>query len=155
MSSTKKVYLCGGMEYAGSEGGIWRNTAQGKLKGYEIFHPYQGEAHILNKYGYKDNTEFAASKLTDTDRYIACMKPIIMNDIAQLATSQVILAKLDRSCIGGAAGELTLAVDLMIPVIGWVDWKDLDRIPGWCLACCKKLVSTLDEAVEEVKLILK
>lgn len=150
----KKVYFAGGMEWAGKNGKLWRDQAANLLSEYKVFHPYQGESHILTKYNFNSNQEFSKSKEKDLTRYIKCMKEIILHDISQLATSQIVLALLDASCIGGAAGELTLAVDLLLPVIGIVDYSQLKDIPGWCLACCTKLVDNLNDGVKEVKLYL-
>lgn len=139
-----KIYLAGGMEFAGENGKQWREIATRELEssGHKVFNPYTSENSILHRHGFSTHQEFHHAKVANVDTfddYIRGMTEIIDYDLAELSNSDVVLAWLDESCIGGAAGELTLARYLDIPILPVLAQPvNLEKIPGWCLAASGK-----------------
>ncbi len=150
MSVLPKVYLCGGMEYAGDGGAGWRKEATEALHqlGYDVFNPCTDEAPLLYPHGLKNAKEFVNLKYTDVPKFRMVMKHIIDYDLDVLTKCDVVLAYLDQTAIGGASGEMTLAYYMKIPVVGVQVTRDLVGIPGWNLGCVDTLFDSLAKALE-------
>ncbi len=149
-----EIYLFGGIELAGKTGKSWRDKSKKRFAevGLTAFHPYETESHILTKYGFKNNKQLLNAKYRDLDTYRKCMKEIIYYDITHVAQSKVLFGRLDASVREGTGtcGELTIAKDMLLPIVGVIDYKDLRKIAGWAIACCDYLYDNFPEAEAKV-----
>jgi hypothetical protein len=142
------------MEYSANYGADWRLIARTKLAelGIASFDPCKDEPELLSSYGISSFNEYKLLKFKNLQLYLEIMKEIIKADLYQLELeSFVVLVKLDPGCIGGAAGEVTVAKIDNIPIVGYMeDSTQIAQIPGWVLGCCDVITTSLDEAIDIV-----
>ena len=154
--SKGKVYLAGSMEFS-PDGGIgWRQIAKAALhkEGWETFDPTDEEHTVLDPFNLEDAAAFLKLKRTKTpeavNKFRKVMRHIILFDLAKLERSNIVLAMIDDHASGGTAGELTIAFNKGIPIIG-VTPSSLDKVSGWLLGCIDITCTSLNMALDIFK----
>lgn len=159
-----KVYLSGPIERVSADSELtWFNKAQQDFTNQEIdsYNPLKrGISYLRDKglgKGLSDletNSEFLAIK-KDPDKlqyFQELMRGLVKLDLYHIRTSDVMLVHVHPSISGGTAGEMTMAIHLGIPVIGFTT-VDPCMNNGWVIACCDRLYhgpSAYEKAFDDV-----
>ena len=147
MTSVKRVYLSGGMEYADDEGRDWRQSLQAWIEtefGWTVFNPNrESDLFFTTRY---PSIDVRALKAVDVMQYKRIVEQLVEIDCREIAQrSDIVICYWDESAIRGAGtkGEITVAKHFGKPVY-MVTASPLQEIPGWVLACTTRIFTSFD-----------
>jgi hypothetical protein len=142
-----RVYLSGGMEFAGDRGAGWRELIEEWLLnqlGHDVFNPVKESEKLWPEYF--PQVDQKAAKRDDPARYNVFVREIVRRDTDEVAhKADYIICFWDEGAQRGAGtqGEVTIARFVNKPVY-LVSQLPYEEIPGWITGCTTKVFSSFD-----------
>lgn len=137
-----QIYLAGGMGKFGNdrffESDNWRKYCKTTLENYETD---RYKVHIINP---NDYFSFA----DETPRY-ASQREVMEFDLNKVRRSDLVIINFNDMYSLGSMGELAIAYDRRIPVIG-VDTSEQTLHP-WQIEMCQRIFNSLDLMLDYVE----
>lgn len=154
----KQCYLIGAMEQVTDDGVGWRDRLKKKLEhiaNLDIIDPCEREKE---KTGYdvaeSKRLAYGWKRSGQLDKVTEMFKTIIFADLKAVRTSDFLVLKLSpNDRIGGTISELTVAYDLKIPVICYLEGA-ISEINSWVLSLILlngDVYRTWEEVVQRVE----
>ena len=137
-----QIYLAGGMGKFGKdrffESNNWRKYCKTTLENYDT---NRYKIHVINP---NDYYSFA----DETPRY-ASQKEVMEFDLNKVRHSDLVIINFNDMYSLGSMGELAIAYDRRIPVIG-VDTNEQNLHP-WQIEMCQRIFNSLDLMLDYVE----
>jgi hypothetical protein len=149
-----RIYLSGGMEFAGNRGADWRAELERRLRaefGWTVFNPVAESARFLEEL--HPGIVMRDLKERDPERFRSIVGEIVRRDSEEVAErTDLVVCLWDESAARGAGtqGELTLARRYGKPVY-LVTAVPFVSIPGWVIGCTTHLVGSFEDLMELLK----
>lgn len=141
MSTTYKIYTCGGMGKFGKEnfgkGNAWRVYCKNALEKYECDY----RVKVCNPNDYFNFVD-------DPPRY-ASQKEVMNLDLNKLRNSDLVIVNFNDMYSLGSMAELAIAYERRIPIIGF-DTENQDLHP-WQVCMCERIFNNVDEMIDYVQ----
>jgi hypothetical protein len=142
-----KVYLSGGMEYAGDHGAGWRDDLENWIVnelGHDVFNPVNESRKLWPEYFSRSDQKTA--KKTEPEVYNVFVREIVRRDSEEVANrADYLICYWDAGAQQGAGtqGEVTIARFFGKPVY-LVSALPYEEIPGWIMGCATNMFSSFD-----------
>jgi hypothetical protein len=149
-----RVYLSGGMEYAGDGGTGWRDEIQSWLEQTfraEVFNPPVESDRYFSRH--HPGLDLSTLKTLDAGQFREIVGPVIDRDCREVAErADIVICRWDEAATRGAGtqGEVTLARYFGKPVFLLTSMSP-EAIPRWVLGCATTIISTIEELKRSIQ----